>query len=145
MAQVQHFAQRADSSNERTQNAEPPSGTPGFSELREYQEEPHAQVAAKEPGCRIRGFSHETWTEASQFGHGLKAVPRSAVRLSNLKWELPILAATGVMIAKVDRPADNRIQSKSLQQTARHRCAISASVAFSPSGPDSKPAQPAFA
>jgi len=33
-------------------------------------------------------------------------------------WELPILAATGVMIAKVDRPADNRIQSKSLQQTA---------------------------
>jgi len=28
------------------------------------------------------------------------------------------LAATGVIIAKVDRPADNRIQSKSLQQTA---------------------------
>jgi hypothetical protein len=49
---------------------------------------------------------------------GLKAVPRSVVRPSNLKWELPILAATGLMIAKVDRPADNRIQSKSLQQTA---------------------------
>ncbi len=28
------------------------------------------------------------------------------------------MAATGVMIAKVDRTADNRIQSKSLQQTA---------------------------
>jgi membrane-associated phospholipid phosphatase len=35
-----------------------------------------------------------------------------------LKWELPILAVTGVLIAKVDRPADNRIQSMSLQQTA---------------------------
>jgi membrane-associated phospholipid phosphatase len=35
-----------------------------------------------------------------------------------LKWELPILAATGVLIAEVDRPAANRIQSASLQQTA---------------------------
>jgi membrane-associated phospholipid phosphatase len=40
------------------------------------------------------------------------------VRPSNLKWELPILAVTGVLIAEVDRPAANRIQSKSLQQTA---------------------------
>jgi hypothetical protein len=73
---------------------------------------------ATNAGCSIREFFHETWTETLQFGHGLKAVPRSAVRPSNLKWELPILAATGVMIAKVDRPADNRIQSRSLQQTA---------------------------
>jgi len=35
-----------------------------------------------------------------------------------LKWELPMLAATGILIAKVDRPADNRIQSRSLRQTA---------------------------
>ncbi len=28
------------------------------------------------------------------------------------------MVATGIMIAKVERPADNRIQSKSLQQTA---------------------------
>jgi membrane-associated phospholipid phosphatase len=40
------------------------------------------------------------------------------VRVSNLKWELPILAATGILIAEADRPADNRIQSKSLQQVA---------------------------
>jgi membrane-associated phospholipid phosphatase len=40
------------------------------------------------------------------------------VRPSNLKWELPVLAGTGVLIAEVDRPAANRIQSKSLQQTA---------------------------
>jgi hypothetical protein len=78
----------------------------------------HAQEAVADTECSVRGFFHETWGETSQFGHGLKAVPRSAVRPSNLKWELPILVATGVMIAKVDRPADNRIQSKSLQQTA---------------------------
>jgi hypothetical protein len=78
----------------------------------------YPQEAGTNTGCSVRGFFHETWNEASEFGHGLKAVPRGAVRPGNLKWELPILAATGVMIAKVDRPADNRIQSKSLQQTA---------------------------
>src|SRR5260370_27570600 len=78
----------------------------------------HAQETVTDTGCSVRGFFHDTWSETSQFGRGLKAVPRSAVRPSNLKWELPILAATGVMIAKVDRPADNRIQSRSLQQTA---------------------------
>jgi membrane-associated phospholipid phosphatase len=31
---------------------------------------------------------------------------------------LPILAATGILIAEADVPADNRIQSQSLQQTA---------------------------
>ena len=69
-------------------------------------------------GCSAREFFHQTRTEASQFGHGLATVPRSVVRPSNLKWELPILAATGILIAKIDRPADNRIQSKSLQETA---------------------------
>jgi hypothetical protein len=78
----------------------------------------YAQEPATDTGCSVRRFARETWTEASEFGHGLKAVPRSAVRPSSLKWELPILAATGVMIAKVDRPAANRIQSMSLQQTA---------------------------
>src|SRR5260370_26199979 len=78
----------------------------------------HPQEAGTNTGCSVRGFFHETWDEASEFGHGLKAVPRSAARPSNLKWELPILAATRVMIAKADRPADNRIQSKTLQPTA---------------------------
>lgn len=78
----------------------------------------HAQEPATDASCSVHGFFHETWAEAAQFGGGLKAVPRGVVRPANLKWELPILAATGVLIAKVDRPADNRIQSKSLQQTA---------------------------
>jgi len=112
------FAQRAESSGERTQNAEPPCGTLGFSEQAVENQQPRAQEATKESGCSIRTFSHETWTEASQFVHGLKAAPRSAVRPRNLEWELPIVAATGVLIAKIDRPADNRIQSLSLQQTA---------------------------
>jgi PAP2 superfamily protein len=112
-------AQTGKSSGEGTQEAEAHSGTPLSSEQAlEDPQEPQAQEAAEGPGCSIRGFFHETWTEASQFRHGLKAVPRGAVRPSNLKWELPILATTDVLIAKVDRPADNRIQSKSLQQTA---------------------------
>jgi hypothetical protein len=77
-----------------------------------------AQEPETNTECSVHGFFHETWSEAAQFGDGLKAVPRGTIRPSNLKWELPILAATGVLIAKVDRPADNRIQSKSLQQTA---------------------------
>ncbi len=76
----------------------------------------HAQDA--ENPCNVSGFGHQTWSEATQFGHGLKSVPRAVIRPRNLLWELPILAATGVMIAKVDRPADRRIQSRSLQQTA---------------------------
>ena len=78
----------------------------------------YAQELTTDAGCSVHGFFHDTWSETSQFGHGLKAVPRGAVRPGNLKWELPILAATGVLIAKVDRSADNRIQSRSLQQTA---------------------------
>lgn len=77
-----------------------------------------AQAQDAENPCNVSGFAHQTWNETTQFGHGLKAVPRAVIRPGNLLWELPILAATGVMIAKIDRPADNRIQSRSLQQTA---------------------------
>ncbi len=113
------FAQTTDSSSEQTERAEPGSGTPQSSEqAQQTQQQPDAQEAVTGTECSVRGFFHETWTETSQSAHGLKVVPRSAVHPSNLKWELPILAATGVMIAKVDRPADNRIQSKSFQQTA---------------------------
>jgi len=99
------FAQAGDSSVEPTHIVGPRPGTAGFPEQApEDQQETRAQEPAKNPGCSIRWFFHETWTEASQFVDGLKAVPRGAIRPSNLKWELPILAATGIMIAKVDRP-----------------------------------------
>lgn len=76
------------------------------------------ESGTNDAGCSAHGFARDTWSETVQFGRGLKAAPRAAIRPANLKWELPILAATGVLIAKVDRPADNRIQSKSLQDTA---------------------------
>lgn len=77
-----------------------------------------ASTSSHGGGCSVHGFVHQTWAEASQFGHGLLQVPRNAIRPGNLAWELPILGTTGVLIAKVDRPAANRIQSVSLQQTA---------------------------
>lgn len=79
---------------------------------------PSAPESRTDQGCNIHTFTHQTLSDASQFGHGLLRVPRNAIRPSNLLWELPILATTGVLIAKVDRPADNRIQSQSLQRAA---------------------------
>jgi hypothetical protein len=115
---VATLAQSSESPGDRTQAVEPNSAASQPSEQSPENQQPHAQEAPSDVGCSVRGFFHETWTEASQSGQGLKAVPRGSVRPSNLKWELPILAATGVLIGKVDRPSANRIQSKSLQQTA---------------------------
>lgn len=113
------FAQASDSATElKHETPSLPDAHHSSDQALENQEPPNAHEPATDTPCSVRGFAHDTWREASQFGQGLKAVPRGAVRPRNLKWELPILAATGVLIAKVDRPADNRIQSKSLQQTA---------------------------
>ncbi len=89
------------------------AGAPATSQLSSAQWQ-----STTDEGCNIHKFARQTLTEASQLGHGLLRVPQNAVRPNNLLWELPLLGATGVLIAKVDRPADNRIQSKSLQQTA---------------------------
>ncbi len=58
---------------------------------------------------------------AHQLGHsfvtewrGLQRVPRALVRPQNLKWELPIAATTGVLIAAVDTHASRQVQSSSL-------------------------------
>ena len=110
---------QAPSSPESTRDAQlttealPLLGTPGV-----IQEQPRGDHPLQTSPCSFHGLFRNAWTEAKQFGHGLKDVPRASIRPRNLEWELPILAATGVLIAKVDRPADNRIQSKSLQQTA---------------------------
>jgi membrane-associated phospholipid phosphatase len=67
-------------------------------------------------GCRqIAGQLPHT---ASTFGHGLAAAPRNAIRLSNLKWELPIAAATGLLIATGDTQINNHIQSPSFEQNS---------------------------
>ncbi len=46
--------------------------------------------------------------------HGLQSAQRSMVRPRNLKWELPIAAATGVLIAAADTRASRHVQSSSL-------------------------------
>jgi membrane-associated phospholipid phosphatase len=78
--------------------------------------------AAQEPtstgdgGCRqIAGQLPRT---ASTFGHGLATAPRNAIRTSNLKWELPIAAATGLLIASGDDHINSHIQSLSFARAA---------------------------
>src|SRR6516225_4783026 len=64
------LAQMTDSSGEQTElrpNTLRPSGQAPESQQSRTQE------ALPEASCSIRGFFHETWTEASQFGQGLKA------------------------------------------------------------------------
>lgn len=77
-----------------------------------------AAQAQTDSGCRPSQVGHQTFAEAKQFGHGLKEVPRNLIRPRNLIWELPIAAATGILIAEVDRPAANRIQSADMQRLA---------------------------
>jgi hypothetical protein len=48
---------------------------------------------------------------AATFGHGLLQSPRNSFRPNNLKWELPIAAATGLLIATSDTHVNNHIQS----------------------------------
>src|ERR1700674_343932 len=67
-------------------------------------------------GCRqIAGQLPHT---ASTFGHGLASAPRNAIRPRNLKWELPIAAATGLIIATSDDHINSHIQSLSFAQAA---------------------------
>jgi len=73
-----------------------------------------AQMLASAP-CSARSATHEIGQDAKTLWHGIASIPRNAIRPHNLAWELPIGAATGIMIAKVDVPAADRIQSKSLQ------------------------------
>lgn len=78
-------------------------------------------TAAQNPDqgvCSFSGSVHNVGSETKQFGIGLKHVPRAMLRPANLRWELPIGATTGLLIAKVDRPAADRIQSRDLINTA---------------------------
>ena len=77
----------------------------------------HSQTSA-DSRCGISQVEHQTLHEAKQFGKGLRDLPRNLIRPSNLKWELPIAATTGILIAKVDRPAANRVQSADMEQLA---------------------------
>jgi membrane-associated phospholipid phosphatase len=67
-------------------------------------------------GCRqIAGQLPQA---ASTLGHGLANAPRNAVRPANLAWELPIAAATGLLIASGDNHINNHIHSPAFVQDA---------------------------
>lgn len=68
--------------------------------------------------CSLHSATRDVGNDALTVWHGIASTPRNAIRPHNLAWELPIAAATGVLIAEADRPAADRIQSKSLQDTA---------------------------
>src|SRR5579863_9028339 len=76
--------------------------------------------AAEEPGGSDDGGCRQVaWQlprTASTLGHGLAAAPRNSIRPSNLKWELPIAAATGLLIATSDTHINSHIQSPSFVQ-----------------------------
>jgi len=55
------------------------------------------------------------------------------VRPKNLAWGLPVAAATGLLITKVDQPADSRIQSASMIRTAGRWSNIGWGMAFASS------------
>lgn len=67
-------------------------------------------------GCRE--VASQLPQAASTFGRGLAMAPRDAVRPSNLKWELPIAAATGLLIVSVDGHVNNHIRSATFAQDA---------------------------
>jgi hypothetical protein len=61
---------------------------------------------------------HELSRDGRWFWHGVMEAPRNAIRPQNLKWELPIGVATGVLIGAADTPASRAIQSASIQHQA---------------------------
>lgn len=77
----------------------------------------HAQTGPTDY-CSFSSFVHGLAGDGEHLAHGLQTAPREAFRPYNLAWELPMGAGVGLLIAKYDVPAADRIQSTSLQQTA---------------------------
>ncbi len=69
--------------------------------------------------CSFHGLARYAWMEAGEFGRGVASIPTNAVRPSNLKWELPIGASTGILIAEGDQPLARRIRGRDIQHIAR--------------------------
>jgi hypothetical protein len=68
--------------------------------------------------CLSNG-GRELRQDGSWLWQGVLEAPRNVVRTRNLKWELPIVAATGVLIGSGDTPASRLIQNPSLQRQAK--------------------------
>lgn len=76
-----------------------------------------AQALSEGP-CGPSQVLRDTGIEAKSFGHGITQIPKAMVRPKNLAWELPVAAATGLLIAKADIPLDHRVQSLSFERSA---------------------------
>ena len=61
---------------------------------------------------------HEASHDMRWMGSGILLAPRRAVKLSNLKWELPVLAATAVMVNVADTPASRQIDNVHVEHAA---------------------------
>jgi membrane-associated phospholipid phosphatase len=72
--------------------------------------------------------------DGSWLWRGIMEAPRNAIRPHNLKWELPIAAATGVLIATGDTPASRLIDNPSLQRQANRWSNIGLWTGFGAAG-----------
>lgn len=70
-------------------------------------------------GCGVSETAGQVFGHGRQLLMGIQNAPRNAIRKENLKWELPLAAATGLLIASGDQPAADRVQSTSIQHLAR--------------------------
>jgi len=77
-----------------------------------------AEDTARPSDSGCRQIAGQLPHAASTFGHGLATAPRNAIRPRNLAWELPIAAATGILIASADDHINNHIQSRSFAQAS---------------------------
>jgi hypothetical protein len=79
-------------------------------------------VAQPQPNEHERRCLLATETQLHQdamgLGHGLMAAPRNSIRAQNLKWELPVAAATGLMIGALDNRVATHNQSLNRQNSA---------------------------
>lgn len=66
----------------------------------------------------LSNSGRELRQDGSWLWRGVLDAPENAVRTRNLKWELPIVAATGVLIGTGDTRASRLIQNPSLQRQA---------------------------
>ena len=78
-----------------------------------------ATAESNPTGCGLSATRHDVFSHAGPLLRAVEHAPQNAIRVENLKWELPIGAATGVLIAEGDQPAASRIQGKAIQNLAR--------------------------
>jgi membrane-associated phospholipid phosphatase len=70
------------------------------------------------PPCHAGAIGRALGRDSKTMLHGFADTPRNAIRPKNLAWELPVAAATGLLIAYGDRPTEDRFKSASLQRTS---------------------------